>query len=60
MVVELKVERWWSHPSSKIYVVGHFSLITRLCEHHFRSVIFTSSVFFVLEELGRGGSDAFV
>ena len=52
-MIELKVERWQSHPSDKIYIVGHFSLFTRLSEHHFWSVIFNSA-FFCLG--GDGGS----
>ena len=51
MAVELEVERWSrSHPSRKIYIVGHFSLDTQLCEQHL-SVIFTSGYFC----LGGGG-----
>ena len=57
MVVELEVERWYSHPSRRIYIVGHFSLDTWLCEQHFRSVIFTSGYFCLGG--GGGGSDAF-
>ena len=44
-----------------MYIVGHFSLDTRLCEQHFQSVIFTSGYFcFKGGGEGGGGSDAFV